>query len=397
MHSLTRRTLLAATASMAAAGRARAADNLVAATFGGTWVDMQKQILVPYFTKRTGATASLATMLATEQIAKLTAAKGGTPPFDVAMLDEGPALEAVDAGLLAKYDPAKSPAFAELLPQFKDAYGPAISMQAIGIAYNPKTIKTKPTSWEDLWRPEYKGRVGITSLASTLGLAFLLDVNRLAGGNEANMAPGFAKLRTLLPNLAAVSANFGAHGALFQQGEIDIGVQNFNFAESLKAKGVPIEFVRPSTGTPAWKTTMHLVQGAVKPELAYAYIDSQITAPVQEEMEKSPWNTIPTNSKVPFAGLVASSVAKDAAAMKEMVFFDWATVNKSRSRLDPAVQPGDPGVANGSARLAAGDAAGRVLRAVLRRPARPAGRHQPASGQADDGGLRPDAVRGVLR
>ena len=124
--------------------------------------------------------------------------------------------------------------------------------------------------------------MGITSLASTLGLAFLLDVNRLAGGTESNMAPGFARLRTLLPNLAAVSANFGAHAALFQQGEVDIGVQNFNFAEELKAKGVPIEFVRVSTGTPAWKTSMHVVQGAVQPDLAYAWIDGQITAAVQD-------------------------------------------------------------------------------------------------------------------
>ena len=330
--ALTRRSLLAATATTPlASSRAHAADNLVAATFGGTWGEVQKQVLAPYFAKRTGASVSLAVMLATEQIAKLTAAKGGTPPFDVAILDEGPALDAIDAGLIAKYDPAKSPAFAELLPQFQGAYGPAVTMQAIGIAYNPKTVKTPPTTWDDLWKPEYKGRVGITSLASTLGLAFLLDVNRLAGGNESNMAPGFAKLRTLLPNLAAVSANFGAHGALFQQGEIDIGVQNFNFAEELKAKGVPIEFVRVSTGTPAWKTSMHVVQGAVKADLAYAWVDGQITASVQEAMERSPWNVIPTNSKVAFDGLVASVIAKDPAALKDLVFFDWATINKSRA------------------------------------------------------------------
>ncbi len=308
-----------------------AADELVAATFGGTWANVQKQILAPYFTKRTGASVVQSPMLATEQIAKLTAAKGNQPPFDVAMLDEGPALEAIDAGLIAKYDPAKSPNFAALNPQFQGAYGPAITMQAIGIAYNPKTVKTPPTSWEDLWKPEYKGRVGITSLASTLGLAFLLDINRLAGGTEANMEPGFKKLRTLLPNLAAVSANFGAHGALFQQGEIDIGVQNFNFAEELKAKGVPIEFVRVSTGTPAWKTTMHVVAGALKPDLAYAYVDSQISPDVQGEMQKSPWNVIPTSSKVPYGGLVAEKIAKSPADLDKMVFFDWKVVNQNRA------------------------------------------------------------------
>lgn len=331
MASITRRTALLTAAGAALAGRARAADNLVAATFGGSWVDVQKQILVPYFTRRTGAGVNLAVMLATEQIAKLTAAKGGRAPFDVALLDEGPALEAIDAGLIEKYDSGKSPAFKELLPQFQGEYGPAVTMQAIGIAYNPKTVKTPPTGWDDLWKPEYKGRVGITSLASTLGLAFLLDINRLAGGTEADMAPGFARLKTLLPNLAAVSANFGAHGALFQQGEIDIGLQNFNFTQQLKAKGVPIEFVRPATGSAAWKTTMHVVRGAVQPELAYPYIDSQITAAVQAEMEKSPWDMIPTNANVPFAGKVASEVAASPEDLKKLVFFDWAVVNQHRA------------------------------------------------------------------
>jgi putative spermidine/putrescine transport system substrate-binding protein len=334
-HAITRREILgAAGAGIGLAmlpGRSFAADELVAATFGGTWANVHKQVLAPYFTKRTGATVTQSPMLATEQIAKLTAAKGGRPPFDVAMLDEGPALEAIDAGLIALYDAAKSPSYADLLPPFKGAYGPAITMQAIGIAYNPKSVKTPPTSWADLWKPEYKNRVGITSLASTLGLAFLAGINRVEGGEDSNMDRAFAKLKTLLPNLAAVSANFGAHGALFQQGEIDIGVQNFNFAEELKAKGVSIEFVRVDSGTPAWKTTMHLVQGALKPDLAYAYIDSQLTAEVQSAMQKSPWNVIPTSGKVPLDGLVASMIAKSSADLQKMVFFDWKKINQGRA------------------------------------------------------------------
>jgi len=71
------------------------ADRLVAATFGGTWSEVHRKLLAPYFRKRTGADLTQAVMLATEQIAKLTAAKGGTPPFDVAILDEGPALNAI--------------------------------------------------------------------------------------------------------------------------------------------------------------------------------------------------------------------------------------------------------------------------------------------------------------
>lgn len=333
---LTRRHFLAATAAAAAGStimprNVLAAEELVAATFGGSWANVQKQVLAPYFSNKTGAAVSQSPMLATEQIAKLLASKSGTPPFDVAMLDEGPALDAIDAGLIAKFDPAKAPNLADLAPNFRGEYGPAITMQTIGIAYNPETVKTPPTSWEDLWSPEYKGRVGITSLASTLGLAFLLDINRLEGGTETSMDAGFKKLQSLLPNLAAVSANFGAHGALFQQGEIDIGVQNFNFAEDLKAKGVPIEFVKVSTGTPGWKTTMHVVEGAAKPDLAYAYIDSQISPDVQAAMAKAPWNVIPTNTKVSLEGIVAEKIAATPSDLEKFVFFDWREVNKNRA------------------------------------------------------------------
>ena len=57
-------------------------------------------------------------------------------------------------------------------------------MQVIGIGYNPKKIKTPPKSWEELWDPKYKGRVGLTALNSQLGIAFLAELNRIKGGTR---------------------------------------------------------------------------------------------------------------------------------------------------------------------------------------------------------------------
>lgn len=332
--NLDRRQFLGAGAALGALSllprASLAAERLVAATFGGTWSQVHRELLAPYFRKRTGAELTQAVMLATEQIAKLTAAKGGTPPFDVAILDEGPALNAIKLGLIDKYDASKSPNYKDLLPAFQDAWGPSITMQCIGIAYNPKRVKEVPTSWDDLWDPKYKGKVGITSLASTLGTAFLVDINRLAGGDEGNIEPGFQKLKTLLPNVGAVSANFGAHAALFQQEEVDIGVHNFNFVQTLKAKGVSVEFVRVKSGTPGWRTTMHVVTGAQQPDLAHTYIDSHLAADLQSEMQKEPWNVIPTNRKVPMDGLVKQFIAETPADLEKFIFFDWEKINEGR-------------------------------------------------------------------
>lgn len=303
---------------------------LIAATFGGTWSEVHREVLLPYFKERTGADADQTVLLATEQISMLTAAKGGTAPLDVIIMDEGPALQAIEQGFVEEYDTTKSPNYGDLLPEFQDKWGPSISMQCIGIAYNPETITTPPTSWDDLWKPEYAGKVGITSLASTLGTAFLVDIARVNGGSETNIEPAFEKLKSLIPNLGAVSANFGAHAALFSEGIVDIGVQNFNFVQTLKAKGIPIEFVKPSTGTPAWRTTMHIVKGSQVADLGYEYIDSHLVPEVQTQMQQEPYYVIPTNGKVPLEGLVAEQVAATHEDLQKLVFFDWAAINQGR-------------------------------------------------------------------
>ncbi|MGI9333690.1 MAG: extracellular solute-binding protein [Gammaproteobacteria bacterium] len=329
-----RRSLLAAGAALAGAPLwpriTLGAESLIAAMFGGTWSEVHRTILKPCFEKDSGASVSQAAMLATEQISKLTAAAGGQPPFDVAMMDEGPALQAIERGLLAEYDASLSPNFGELLPKFQDPWGPSVSMQCIGLAYNPRTVKEPPTSWEDLWDPKYEGRVGITSLASTLGTAFLVEISRLNGGHEGDMGPAFAKLQTLLPNLGAVSANFGAHAALFQQEVVDVGVQNFNFVETLKGKGVSIEWVKPDTGAPAWKTTMHVVRNAAQPGLAHTYINCHLKADVQTAMGAAPYNVIPTNANVPLSGQVKEKVAATHDELDKLIFYDWSKINEGR-------------------------------------------------------------------
>jgi len=129
-------------------------------------------------------------------------------------------LDAAKQGLIVEYPAARSANYKDLLPEFQDKWGPCISMQIIGIGYNPKKIKTPPTSWDALWDPQYKGRVGLTALNSQLGIAFLAEINRLRGGNEENFEPAFKALRELLPNVGAIGANLGAYATLWQQEQI---------------------------------------------------------------------------------------------------------------------------------------------------------------------------------
>jgi putative spermidine/putrescine transport system substrate-binding protein len=307
-----------------------AADVLVAATFPGTWNDAQSKILAPWFKKTTKADATLTIQLATDQVAKL-AASPGRPPFDVAIMDEGPLLDALKLDLLVKYPVDKSTNFKSLYPMFQDEWGPKISVQVIGIGYNPKKIKSPPKSWKDLWNPIYKGRVGLTALNSTLGMAFMAEIARLNGGSESNFEPAFKALKELLPNVGAISANLGAHATLFQQEQIDIAPYNFNFVETLKGKGVDVEFVVPESGPVAWRTSLHITKGAARPDLAFQYIEGAITPEVQADETRPPYDIVPTNSRVSMTPIMSEKIAKTSADLSKLIFLDWKKLNEIRS------------------------------------------------------------------
>ena len=184
INTMDRRRMLTGAAALGAASfiPARAftqGKTLVAATFPGTWNEAHRNILAPAFRRATGATVTQSIILGTDQVARLQAAKGSRPPFDVAIFDSPQVLDAAREGLIVEYPVAKSPRYGELLPAFQDKWGPKITMQVIGIGYNPKKIAAPPKSWDELWEPKYKGRVGLTALNSQLGIAFLAELNRL--------------------------------------------------------------------------------------------------------------------------------------------------------------------------------------------------------------------------
>lgn len=305
---------------------------LVFATFTGSWETAHKAVLMPAFRQANGnAAVVLDPMLSVDQIAKVTAARAA-PPIDVMLHDPGPGLLAVAAGLVEPYPVERSAHFKDLIPVAQDASGPGAFFQVVGLTYNPETVKTPPTSWADLWDPQYKGRVGITNLASTLGTGFLVELARMNGGGEGNVEPGFAALQKLKPNLSAVAANPGALAALYQQGQVDIGPGNYNAIQILKAQGVPVEFAVPKEGAIAFRTTMHITKNSPNAELAFKLIEAALSPEVQTALMAAPYLVTPTNTKVKIAGELAKLIPDTESMKTRFVFEDWGKINEQRAR-----------------------------------------------------------------
>jgi putative spermidine/putrescine transport system substrate-binding protein len=328
--SISRRSLLKIGSSALAAGTfglpalSHAAGSIVATTYPGSFDEAFRAVVGPAFSKASGTDVTFTPLLGVDQIGKIQASPNA-PPFDVVLFDEGPLIPAINTGVLEKFPSEKSKAFADIPDAFRhpDGYAPVLTVQLIGIAYNPKKIETPPTSWEDLWNPEYKGRVGITGLASSLGTAFMVEIAKLHGGSETNIEPAFDAVKKLLPNVGAIATSPGALAALFQQGEIDIAFNYWNNVALLAAKGVDIAFAKPKSGAIVVRSSAQIVKNNQNPQAVLEYLDTIMSADVQKGLEVSPWVMMPTNKRVPLTGanLTVASSVDDLVANN--VLLDW--------------------------------------------------------------------------
>jgi putative spermidine/putrescine transport system substrate-binding protein len=303
---ISRRTALRLGGAAFAAGLtdfADAAEPVIATTYPGSFDEAFKAVVGPAFAKATGASVNFTPLLNVDQIGKIQAARAN-PPFDVVLFDEGPLINAKKADVLDKFPADKSKTIADIPPAFRDpdGYAPVVTCQVIGLAYNPKKVSPAPTSWDDLWKPEYKGRVGITGMASSLGTAFMVDVAMAKGGSDTDLEPAFKAMHELLPNVGAIAQSPGALAALFQQGQIDIAFNYFNNVELLRAKGVDVAFAVPKTGAIIVRTSAQLVKNAQAGKAAFDYIETVMSEDVQKALEAEPWVMMPTHKKVKFTG-----------------------------------------------------------------------------------------------
>ncbi len=335
----TRRRLLATSAAAAAtaalpSGFAAAQEKrLVANTYPGLWEEAHRAHLIPAFKKATGIDPTMQPMLSVDVMARIIAAKAN-PPFDATLNDEGPFMANVGQDLFDKIDVAKVPNLKDVPERFIDPSGRGVyvSAQVVGLAYNPDKIKTPPKSWDDLMRPEYKGRVGITGPGSSLGAAWLAEVAKLHGGSEANLDPAYEQLRKLLPNVGAVASNPATLMTLFQQGQIDISYSYLNLVGPLKAKGVAIELARPETNFVLLRNGVQVIKNCKSPELAHAFLNVYLSKEVQAGMASAPYFLAPTNRTVPFTGELAA-IGKTMADLEKIPLTDWEKINPQRSEM----------------------------------------------------------------
>lgn len=329
--NITRRTFTAGVAGLLATPfvtrRSLAARSIVAATFPGTWEDAYRSTVVP-LVARDGINVTIAPALAQDQVAKMMASPG-RPPYDALLVSPGQTAMLLEAGAIEEIDTSRLKNWDLLIDSAKTPYGPSVTIEVNGIAYNPEAVPT-PRGYRDLFEnPVYDGRVAWIGFGSNTATMAWVEIAKIYGGGPEDMTPMFELLAGHLDRIGAIATSGNAQMTMFQQGEIDVFMASTGNVARLRSLGLPCNFVHPETGSPAVPVTIHLAKGAPDPDAVYAYMDAAISAEAQGLLAAAPTGFVPTNREVPFTELIREFVTPEQLA--EVVFPDWAAINRHRA------------------------------------------------------------------
>ena len=327
--------LLVATLFAAAAPTALAQKTVYIGMNGGAFEKIYTEHIFPAFEKANNAKVVVVPGTSTDILAKVQATKD-KPQMHVMFLDDGVMYRAISMGLCEKLKP--TPVLGDLHPaaRMKGDMAAGISIGMTGLAYNPKVFAEKgwapPTSWMDLANPKYKGKVVFQSLpSSTFGLHGFLMVNRIQGGNDKNVEPGFKVWPTTIgPNVLEYIPSSAKLSEMVQTGEAAIFPLTPTMVSTFKARGLPIEYVQPKEGSVVLMTAECVIAKNTEPELAQKLAEFLLQPEAQAKaLQHGNYN--PSNAKTK---PVNEASEKEFKALnnylKTAVTVDWETINENR-------------------------------------------------------------------
>ena len=135
-----------------------------------------------------------------------------------------------------------------------------------GIAVNT-AAKSRPASWADLMRPEYKGQIAMPSPLYSGAAAIMLGTMTTRADLGWNF---FEKLKA--SETVAVRGNGAVLNAV-ANGEKSYGVLVDFMAFNAKAKGSPVEFIFPAEGLPAVTEPVAILRTTQNAAAARAFVD----------------------------------------------------------------------------------------------------------------------------
>ncbi|KAB8195475.1 extracellular solute-binding protein [Nonomuraea phyllanthi] len=324
---------LAGLTACAPPGPAASAGKLVVAGYGGSYQEAFEQAVLPGFEKSCGCEVTYVAGSSTDTVAKLKAQKDA-PQIDVALIDDGPQAQAVQAGLLAELDPGTVTRLDKVakVARLPGDVGVGFALTATGLAYNSDWYADNglkpPERLADLADPKLKGKVVLPSISNTYGVGALMLAARAGGGSESDIGPGFEGIEKVAANAFTFDTTADVSN-YFLQGQAVASVWGGSRVETLADKDFPITFVYPEEGAIPLVATANVVNGAPHADLAQKFVNALLQPGIQEKLAAEGYDGPTVSDATLDAALAARVVGPEQAA--GMTPLDWNAVNGARA------------------------------------------------------------------
>ena len=246
-----------------------------------SWTEYISDQVLKDFTAETGIDVIYSTFDSNEAMYAKLKLMNGSGEYDVAF----PGTDFVDKmrkeGMLEPLDHAKLTNFGNLGNTFINApFDPENKFSipylwgSSGIAVNTKRIaKASLSSWNDLWEPEYQGRVMLMNdIRDVFTMSLLtLGYNGSTKNPEA-IKQAYEKLTKLMPNVRTFNSD--APRMPFMEGETYLGLAWNGEVIMAQDQGMPeLDFVYPKEGAIMWMDNMVIPKNAKNNDNAHKFID----------------------------------------------------------------------------------------------------------------------------
>ncbi len=325
-----------ALAELGLARPARAEENFTVASTGASWGEGLRAAFIdaPKFEEKNSVKVIQDFGIDSVITAKAMANCGNPSVSTVSVLQAegnflglGGCLQDYDLNICTNYqdilDSAREPPRGAL----KNWFAP-YTLVIMGLVYNTKEA-SKPTSYQDLLDPKYKGRVGIPAY-SWVGNSWLQVLNKTLGGNEDNIDPGIAFLAQLMKkNQPVIIENADGGLKAFTRGEVVIMPYWNGRTHVLQTQGVPVD-IEYVPGTMLVAPAFPVLKGGKFVELTNRFCNITMGGEYQMMMTKRFFYP-PTNRK---AKLPPELAKYDFPADKEknIVQIDYEKMNTHKSK-----------------------------------------------------------------
>jgi putative spermidine/putrescine transport system substrate-binding protein len=236
-------------------------------------------------------------------------------------------------GKVVNFDNALVPNAAQVYDWAKlFPYGISYGLIAFGLARSSQIAPLR--SWTDLWRPEFKGRLGMPAIGNTQFPMMLIILAEAFGGSADNIEPAIKKLAELDP--IALTLFWGQWADAAKSGKLLV-VPDFNyFVLDAKAAGIDFTFDFPQEKAIAADNTMAIVKGSPNIDLAHAFVNVALDAEVQTAF-CGIWQGSPVNKSAKIAPNIQGKVPLAAEILDKVRFFDLGFIATKRAEWTEAL------------------------------------------------------------